>query len=180
MGQYYQPTKIDENGEVVAWVYSHDYNNGLKLMEHSYIGNNFVEAVESQLIPSGDWYQSRLVWAGDYADANFDDDTNYNSRGTDENKINPKPLENSADYPFICNFDTKQFVDKRKCTIPAWEGADDLFIHPLPLLTADGNGRGGGDYRGSSNLVGSWIGNRIGLEKEIPEGFIELEVSFTE
>ena len=44
MGQYYMPTLISEDG-TVRTLYSHAYDNGLKLMEHSYIGNNFVNAV---------------------------------------------------------------------------------------------------------------------------------------
>ena len=34
MGQYYMPTLIDDNG-TISILYSHDYDNGLKLMEHS-------------------------------------------------------------------------------------------------------------------------------------------------
>ena len=48
MGQYYMPTLIAEDG-TVSTLYSHQYDNGLKLMEHSYIGNKFVNAVLTQL-----------------------------------------------------------------------------------------------------------------------------------
>ncbi len=41
MGQYYKPICLD-NELKEQWVYSHDYDNGLKLMEHSYVSNNFV------------------------------------------------------------------------------------------------------------------------------------------
>ena len=41
MGQYYMPTLIAEDG-TVSTLYSHQYDNGLKLMEHSYIGNRFA------------------------------------------------------------------------------------------------------------------------------------------
>ena len=48
MGQYYNPTILADNKKtVVKWMYSHDYGNSLKLMEHSYIGNKFVAAFES-------------------------------------------------------------------------------------------------------------------------------------
>ena len=40
--------------------YSHDYNNGLKLMEHSWLGNTFVNAVCSELVDT----PNRLVWCG--------------------------------------------------------------------------------------------------------------------
>ena len=36
------------------------------------------------------------------------------------------------------------------------------IIHPLPLLTAIGNGKGGGDYRGTClDLVGHWACDKI-------------------
>lgn len=44
MGQYYMPTLIAEDG-AVSTLYSHQYDNDLKLMEHSYIRNNFVNAM---------------------------------------------------------------------------------------------------------------------------------------
>ena len=176
MGQYYIPTKINEKGLPEEWVYAHDYGNGLKLMEHSYIGNNFVQAVESMLIPVGGWYQDRIVWTGDYADNIKGKKGNVYSYCGENLKINPAPLENSDEYRYILNFDKKEFVDKERCAEfdAGWK------IHPLPLLTADGNGRGGGDYHGGSDLVGYWAGDRIGLDKVIPEGFVELVTDFIE
>lgn len=51
MGQYYRPVCIlDDRLESIS---SYDYDNGAKLMEHSYIGNNFVEAAEFLLLPGG-------------------------------------------------------------------------------------------------------------------------------
>ena len=85
MGQYYKPTCIPKEESL----YSHDYDNGLKLMEHSYINNNFVEAVMTMLLDreaaedirilkegegyvksesAGSWSGLPFVWAGDYAD----------------------------------------------------------------------------------------------------------------
>lgn len=184
MGQYYNPAVLDEQGKPQAWLYSHDYDNGLKLMEHSYIGNNFVQAVERLLIPSGEWYQQPIIWAGDYAD-DIEGETDENGESVnvyflchDTMKLNPKPLTNAEadEYRFIVNYDKQQFVDKQN----ALTGWGDYRIHPLPLLTADGNGRGGGDYRGDSDLVGFWAGDRIGLEKSAPEGFDEVIPDFIE
>jgi len=52
----------------MEYLYSHNFDNGLKLMESSYIGNNFMEVVERLLSPNGAWHWCRLVWAGDYMD----------------------------------------------------------------------------------------------------------------
>ena len=52
MGQYYHALILKDkvydtnNEQVLAWLYSHNYSNGLKLMEHSWIGNNFVETLK--------------------------------------------------------------------------------------------------------------------------------------
>ena len=54
-------------------------------------------------------------------------------------------------------------------------------IHPLPLLCADGNGRGGGDYNGTNmNKVGIWAYDKIGISNDIPNDFNELVVNFEE
>jgi hypothetical protein len=51
---------------VVAWLYSFKYGNGLKQMEHSYLGNNFVSAFEWLISPEGPHHKSQVVWTGDY------------------------------------------------------------------------------------------------------------------
>ena len=61
MGQYYNAICVDTS----EWVYSHDYQCGSKLMEHSYIDNAFVNAVMTLLSPGGAWHKKRIVWAGD-------------------------------------------------------------------------------------------------------------------
>lgn len=85
-------------------------------------------------------------------------------------------------YKYIINFDKKVFV-----RIPEKMGVDEngnyqLTIHPLPLLCADGNQRGGGDYYGTNEtLVGSWAYDRIGVSNELPEDITkELVVTFEE
>jgi hypothetical protein len=92
-------------------------------------------------------------------------------------------LENIT-YEFILNFDKKQFVKiPKKSNEKDKYGYTKLTIHPLPLLCADGNGRGGGDYWESNSdfdKVGIWAYDRIGIDNEIPEGFTELVVNFVE
>ena len=180
MGQYYKPVilgeKTEENHETVkAWMYSHEYDNGLKLMEHSYQGNNFVSTFEKQLSRKGDYHKSRVVWSGDYADNEPDLKIIYEGKEYDanlyslcncENEIKPK-VSKTDTYPYILNHTKKLFVDKNKVPeIKDWEGAK---IHPLPLLTCEGNGRGGGDFRGDEKgIVGSWARDVISVEKTNP------------
>ena len=47
MGQYYTP--IIKRGNKMRRVYSHDFHNGLKLTEHSYVGNNFVNIASTTI-----------------------------------------------------------------------------------------------------------------------------------
>lgn len=178
MGQYYMPLSLEKNEAV----YSHDYNNGLKLMEHSWIENNFVAVVENLIAEGGRWFGDRIVWAGDYADPEKDEngnDVKYLFEGKEydltlyhkvrENIIKPEPVKRKK-YRYLVNMDTKEYVDFRKIPMDG----DEWQIHPLPLLTCEGNGRGGGDYRGDSPLVGKWARNRITITTRKPKGHKEL------
>lgn len=66
MGQYYR-TIILEDGVILAWLAGCRYMSGIKLMEHSYINDNFIKIVEELISPEGKYYKKQLVWAGDYA-----------------------------------------------------------------------------------------------------------------
>jgi hypothetical protein len=48
------------------------------------------------------------------------------------------------------------------------------------LLTSAGNGRGGGDFRGENEFVGTWATDIISVEKEIPADFKEIVPNFIE
>ena len=173
MGQYYQSAILAENKKtVIAFVYSHDYGNGLKLMEHSYIGNNFVRAFES-LIKNK---PQRVVWAGDYANKCKGLKTNVFDRCKDKFKVNPTDFPTKRESRYVVNHTKKQFVDK--VSVPEIAGWDGAKIHPLPLLTCQKgcNGLGGGDFNGKdpNNLISSWEKDLISVESKKPKGFKEL------
>lgn len=171
MGQYYYPIILDEDGNIVGWMNAHEYNNGLKLLEHSYLGNNFVEAFECLLAPGEKHYKARVVWAGDYADNEPDSEDNLHHMCTYDLKIHPDDLYSIMEYRYIVNHTKKQFVDKRM-NVDTREGA--FGLHPLPLLTCEGNGRGGGDYHGESPLIGLWARDVISIEKTKPTDCVEI------
>ena len=171
----------------MEWVSPYDYDNGAKLMEHSYIGNSFVEAVEFLLIDDGEgnkgrWSGNKIVWAGDYANAEPLGANNLYSLAEEKDKLKMLIEAVPENYHYLVNWDKKQFVDKTKCNpINGVWNIKGLKIHPLPLLTADGNGRGGGDYNGEGiDYVGTWARDRISLMKEIPEDFTEIRPNFDE
>lgn len=164
MGQYYNAVILKENKKTVkSFMYPHDYENGAKLMEHSWVGNNFVDTFESLIKDN----PQRVVWAGDYADECKGHKTNVCSRCKDKLKVNPS--EKMA-TKFVINYTKKVYVDKDN--IPAVNG---WKIHPLPLLTCEGNGRGGGDFReDEKGLVGSWARDLVSVSNTIPNGFKEI------
>lgn len=172
MGQYYRAILLKED-EICKAFSPYDYDNGAKLMEHSYIGDYFVEAVERALTNK----KYSLIWAGDYADEDYYSrplsETFVKNEGEnhiDDNTITPR---------YIINYSKKVYIDKNKLNNADNEG---YIVHPLPILTCMGNGRGGGDYHGDNmKLVGTWAKDVISLtnEKEnIPNDFNEMKVEF--
>jgi len=176
MGQYYKVIILSDNKikkEIIrAWLCPYSYMNGSKLMEHSYIGNNYIQALEHLISPEGMFYMSRIVWAGDYADEEEDMTSNLYSICIDKPNLQLYP--NSGDttcYHYIINHTQKLYIDKE------YIGQSD--IHPLPLLLSEGNGRGGGDYDGNNiELCGTWVKNIISFEKEFPIDYDELICNF--
>ena len=201
MGQYYAPV-VKDNKNNFEHYYSWDYDNGLKLMEHSYIGNNFVESIVKRLLDN----PMRIAWVGDYADEKdfkqnqvhndlqdfidmYDDDNEIKYKKALKEPIND--MENSLNL-FMINHTKKLYInmweyvlnnlvlDKKK-----YNYGD--CVHPLPLLTALGNGKGGGDYRGiNKHLVGIWAGdliefvNRETWYNKYRKDYIEFEPLFRE
>ena len=71
MGQYYKACVLKKNWKqakntIEVALSSYDFENGAKLMEHSYIGNSYVRSVEHLLSDKFKGYP--FVWCGDYAD----------------------------------------------------------------------------------------------------------------
>lgn len=173
MGQYYTAVFLDSDGKIRAWMNAYSFRGGVKLMEHSWVGTRFMEAIEWLLSPEGYFHKSPIVWAGDYADEEETGKNLYHLCHEQEDKnIMPSPnFFVAKEYPYIVNHTKKEFVQK---------GGNDS-IHPLSLLTAEGNGRGGGDYRGNDErLVGLWARDVISVEKEVPEGYTEFITEFYE
>jgi hypothetical protein len=199
MGQYYRPILLDgTKTKPLFYAVSYDVGNGAKLMEHSWMKNDFVAAIENVLMNM----PMSIVWAGDYADEEpitslssemvkrlVEDE--YELEKVKESGVNlytmsqytgTKLTINSGiktnKYKYLINYDKKQFVNKTK--VPNNDGWQ---IHPLPLLTCEGNGRGGGDFRGDDSIVGAWARDVIGvssLKSEIPKGFTELLFTLAE
>ena len=201
MGQYYRGTILNKNYKKVkqpvafsvdAW----SFDNGAKLMEHSWVGNHYVEVFVNLL--AGKFYDSRFVWAGDYAEEKFNGSTLYHL-ASDKDIIEEslKQIDNLVEVPqrwgngtcyelkdvyiegkpykYIINFSKRQYVEIPEDTDS--NNYEDWRVHPLPLLCCESNGLGSGDYFSPNNkdLVGKWAYDRIGIGNEIPEGFKPLK-----
>lgn len=186
MGQYYMPVLKDRKDNIKAF-YSNEYNNGLKLMEHSYVGNNFVNAVCNELYKNPHY----VCWEGDYIERDELMETGWfeteqetsahydNIWGDDNGNICfVKPTEENQEYDwsvenYLINHTKGIFLEIPK------EG--DWVVHPLPILTAISNGRGGGDYWGeNSDKAGEWFGDLIEISNEVPQGYTQVTIDFKE
>ena len=187
MGQYYKPINLD----TFEWLLSHDYNSvGLKLMEHSYIGNGFVGVIMKLLTKGNNWYKGRIVWVGDYSEKVLKENSLYDVCYDEEEeneeiklfkKINPKSCmkEGLQKKAIIVNYTKKEYVKLSDCK----EDKEGWAINPLPLLTALGNGGGGGDYTGSNmDLIGRWAFDEIGVEFDEKKliGYTKITPDFKE
>lgn len=194
MGQYYNvvigSTKTDRN--LVYNVRVGTDWNGMKLLEHSYWENCLLKAVGARLRK----YKTRVAWVGDYAENEELTELNipldmehiwgdaarirsFTPTEFDINKV--KYLVNFSKNEYV---DLKDYYERSKYT---WEGFNEETytecIHPLPLLTAVGNDRGGGDYhRGAScyDEVGRWAWDVIALTNHLPEDCEKLDIYFRE
>jgi len=183
MGQYYMAIILGEKNiskhEVIRF-YIHSLC-GAKLTEHSYIGNNFVGGVEFLFTPEGPCYKSRLVWAGDYADPEPELEENLYHLSTSPYKEYRLKSTITPEYKYIINHTKKIYIDKDTYISRVKSKTDYFPLHPLSLLVAEGNGRGGGDYHGvNEELVGTWARDVISVEKDKPIDYDESNILFME
>ncbi len=169
---------VDENGE--------DAGSCYKLLEHGWVGNFYCLCIEKQLYKN----PQRVAWVGDYVE---------------EDDLPPVMAAAKADYvpapeevwgkdvktpkqvydgfttggKFLVNHTTKQYIDM-DAYIERCSDADGWQVNPLVVLTAIGNGRGGGDYVGEAGEedVGTWAWHIISIEDEAPSGYEAFEPTF--
>ena len=88
----------------------------------------------------------------------------------------------TLDGKFLFNHDNKQFVDLNDYKANSID-KHGWTIHPLPLLTAVGNDRGGGDFHEGNNgfeNVGIWAWHLISIADKPPEDFSKIKIRFIE
>lgn len=176
MGQYYNILTQSKTGKFKLYNRSVDNKYMMaKLTEHSWIGNDFMDSFCKSIVHS----PRKIAWVGDYAD-----DLKEIPNGIDKKTLkvfhklawNELPRntikKHEIDYSkyYLVNhtknlyLDFSTYIKDNTCK----DNFDwDWCLHPLSLLTALGNGLGGGDYHGTDkNLVGSWAWDSISLEEK--------------
>lgn len=189
MGQYYRPILGDKDGfNCLVFDRSVDSQYTMaKLTEHSWWLNPFVNSFSKRIYKR----KGRICWTGDYA---TDDDfkiainaalhtPNYEEVWGNTVKLHKsKSVDFTLDNKFLINFDTKQYINLNEYKAQSVDSAGWL-LHPLPLLTAVGNGRGLGDFHegniGYEN-VGIWAWHLLSIKDNAPKDFTKVNIIFKE
>lgn len=171
MGQYYNAFGRHEDGTT----FNLRASGSLKLMEHSYWENSLCNTVAKELSQS----PARLWWVGDYA---YECDAYKDCYGSEDETVVVDDPGLCLDGKYIVNLTKRQFLNCSKFAATS-SPDDEWWLHPLPLLTAQGNGRGGGDYRGiNADKVGIWAGDLLtivsGPELNKYKDFDEFSIVF--
>jgi len=176
MGQYFNVATMDSDGKVTS--YNRRVNGEYtmaKLTEHSWWYNEFVGTMTKKLHRK----PTRIAWVGDYSEGEEIVKENHLYElafSEDEQGVEKDIL--LLDGKYLVNHSKKLYLDCNAYRERSNED-EDWCMHPLPLLTAAGNGLGGGDYYGiNKEDVGKWCWDLISVEDEPPEGYEEAEYTF--
>lgn len=198
MGQYYHivfGVKDPENNETKVVVNQRNVEGCgyimAKLLEHSYIGNKLTSAVASYVWRKG---PVRVMWVGDYAE---EDELNELTGGAVHyQQVWPEEEEDGVlsylpakdfqyENKFLVNYSKREYLSYNKYLKKSkGKAAWGWTIDPLPLLTAVGNGRGGGDYREPNenyDLCGTWAWDELSItDTRPPKGYKErTDIAFS-
>lgn len=203
MGQYFELVNISE-----GVVFEQNFNTigGMKLTEHSYLTNPLAVELRARL--AWQWRNGRIAHLGDYASDGGSANDVYkkyqdilsDTENLEHQKIILEDVEkmDAFEYPYILNNDKKEYVDiltalPHEIAIEANENLEKFKLKlwvfdPVLMLTAVGNGMGGGDYSVETypdyDLVGRWAGDRLSATNECQtfdlSGYKKLEPLFFE
>lgn len=179
MGQYYDILINQDN----KYYHSDRSVNGehtpAKLMEHSWFENDTLKCVCAFIYEK----PSRVYWVGDYVKSvtkkinalslekikEIYDLTYCNKEKNVETLSLTSANQISLKDRFLVNHTKKIFIEGNEYFDLA-QNKYGWCTHPLSLLTALGNGQGGGDYLCKKNKekAGAWAGDLISVEDEAP------------
>lgn len=170
MGQYWQGGLLNVSAKVEKTKITDavvefsacalNVGNGLKLMDHSWLTSPYLNLFVKRLREK----PARVVWAGDYGDEfTINGEQAYDYLDKNESKVTDEKVD-TPEPRYLINYDKKEYVDttKGRSNFYGW------VIHPLPLLTANSNGRDSGDYHGENDFIGRWYADTIGASDKLP------------
>lgn len=157
-----------------------------KFLEHAYSDNDAIVLALSHLTPNKPWYRSRIIWSGDleYPLGVHNPKTAYEVATNDFAPLTPLPSDGTwieniserylnrqktahalSDFRYLINYSKSVYV-----LLPNVPILGTRYLHPLPLLTVTK------PYPKElmelsildHSLLGSWCGDRIGLEQTLP------------
>ncbi len=184
MGQAFAAILIGPRGGLTV-VDPFTYGSGVKLTSHLWVGNRFVNIVLAEVIDR----PKRIAWIGDHSFYDLGDEKFLFSHGYISNKAQFQKIydvvmgnDNRLKTPkvikmddintdwFIVNKTRRVFIDLNRY-VHDNTTTDNLCPHPVPLLTAVGNGFGSGDFRGEGiEDVGTWAFDEIYISKNRSDG----------
>lgn len=202
MGQYYRQLIGNKDGKVIA---VHDCGgvlpngkadrNGWKLMEHSWLGNDFVNGICKKMYNN----PLRIAWVGDYANEVGDFDFDIPSKPSIPDYYDawgdlviPIVVYEDPNFSivdkFLLNHDKREYIEISEDaylwnSMPQESSPLPWTIHPLPLLTAIGNDRGGGDFHEGNigyDYVGAWAWDLLEVADGAPMEYEESLIGFVE
>ena len=148
MGAYYKAV-IDNSYSVNP----HKYDNGMKLMEHSYLGNNYCSAIENVLKTS-----RLLVWLCDY----HEKDETYPHGTWDDYEDKTVKEHSPLEKRYFINHTKEVYIDVEKLVRLSKDISDEWVIHPLPILcNSERSSAGGGDYHKEDSRRATWCNDEI-------------------
>jgi len=134
---------------------THEYGIGLKLMEHSYLRNNYVNAMMSIIKNK----TASIGWVCDY----YEGDWSWN------NSEEVSTEEDYGDINYVVNKTKKVYIDFEKYEDYFVNSDEPSIIHPVPLLIKSNNDpMGGGDYHKEDERIGTWFKDELYTTEYIP------------
>lgn len=172
MGQYYK-VLIKYPGGKKTNVYDPE-DHGRKLMEFSFLWSEFMDFICKEIEDNGS--TARICTIGDYAEEEEEKQKHPKIKSFIESffknknkntQYNCKGIKFSYSGKLLVNYELGEYVDLDEYIKLNSDEENNYCVHPLSLLTAMGNGNGGGDYFGiDENYVGRWAGHMITIEKK--------------
>jgi hypothetical protein len=204
MGQYYKAVVIEESGDIKI-LSPRDFDSPFKLTGFSWCGNWFVNAVLSLIHNK----KAKVAFIGDYSNDPYDGDRDFYAtimpkdsfmeyyqaawNREDKYKLQQKDfseadldlLDMDTTGTFLVNHDYGEFLDIGAYIEDSKSLLNDEYwaSNPLPLLTACGNGRGGGDFYSKwvgFYDVGIWAFATLEYTKLVPLTYEQVHFIFKE